>query len=113
MTGDRDRRAPTSDRLRKDIDAGRSGDKVGFPDPAAAPLGTDDEAAGTPPDEEQLRRAAEAETGRPAVAPSASVRRRPMAGGDGTARHGRRPGLRIAAMAVLGLIAVALVWLAS
>ena len=39
----------TTDRLRADIDEGRTGDKVGFSDPATAPLGTDDEAAGTPP----------------------------------------------------------------
>lgn len=31
-------------RLRRDIDSGRTGDKVDFPDPAAAPLGTDAEA---------------------------------------------------------------------
>jgi hypothetical protein len=37
-------------RLRADIDRGRTGDKVDWPDPAAAPLGTDDEAAGTPTD---------------------------------------------------------------
>jgi uncharacterized protein HemX len=30
--------------LRHDIDHGRTGDKVDWPDPAAAPLGTDDEA---------------------------------------------------------------------
>lgn len=35
--------------LRRDIDSGRTGDKVAAADPAAAPLGTDDEAAGTPP----------------------------------------------------------------
>jgi len=40
--------APTIDRLRYDIDCGRTGDKVAWPDPAAAPLGTDEEAAGTP-----------------------------------------------------------------
>jgi hypothetical protein len=34
--------------IRKAIDSGRTGDKVDFPDPAAAPLGTDEEAAGTP-----------------------------------------------------------------
>jgi hypothetical protein len=39
----------TTDRLRSDIDSGRTGDKVPANDPAAAPLGTDDEAAGTPP----------------------------------------------------------------
>jgi len=40
--------APTIDRLRYDIDSGRTGDKVAWPDPAAAPLGTDEEVAGTP-----------------------------------------------------------------
>jgi hypothetical protein len=39
----------TLDQLRADIDSGRTGDKVSAPDPAMAPLGTDDEAAGTPP----------------------------------------------------------------
>jgi len=34
------------DQLRYAIDTGRTGDKVAFSDPAAAPLGTDDEAAG-------------------------------------------------------------------
>ena len=39
----------TLEQLRADIDSGRTGDKVSAPDPAMAPLGTDDEAAGTPP----------------------------------------------------------------
>ena len=34
-------------RLRADIDAGKTGDKTPGEDPAAAPLGTDEEAAGT------------------------------------------------------------------
>jgi hypothetical protein len=38
----------TPDQLRRDIDRGRSGDKIDWPDPASAPLGTDEEAAGTP-----------------------------------------------------------------
>jgi hypothetical protein len=38
----------TTEQLRNDIDRGRTGDKVDFPDPATAPLGTDEEAAGTP-----------------------------------------------------------------
>ena len=38
-----------TDQLRNDINTGRTGDKVRSPDPAAAPLGTDDEAAGSPP----------------------------------------------------------------
>ncbi len=41
--------ADTTDRLRADIDLGRAGSKVPVSDPAAAPLGADDEAAGTPP----------------------------------------------------------------
>ena len=42
-------KAPTTDQLRSEIDRGDTGEKIGFPDPAAAPLGTDDEAAGHPP----------------------------------------------------------------
>jgi hypothetical protein len=38
----------TSEQLRRDIDSGRTGDKVPAPDPAMAPLGTDDEAGGRP-----------------------------------------------------------------
>jgi hypothetical protein len=41
--------ARNADQLREQIDRGQTGDKVDFPDPAAAPLGTDDEAAGRPP----------------------------------------------------------------
>jgi hypothetical protein len=58
-------RHPTSDRLRHDISRGRAGDKVDFPDPAAAPLGTDDEAAGTPPSPESIQLAYDLEIGRP------------------------------------------------
>ena len=36
-------------RLSADIDSGRTGDKNPALDPSLAPLGTDDEAAGTPP----------------------------------------------------------------
>jgi len=39
--------AAESHRLRDAIDRGLTGDKVPASDPAAAPLGTDDEAAGT------------------------------------------------------------------
>jgi hypothetical protein len=48
-------------RLRHAIDSGNTGDKVNYPDPAAAPLGTDDEAAGTPP--ALTQRDIDAETG--------------------------------------------------
>lgn len=59
MGGDKDRGA-AAERLRADIDAGKTGDKVAASDPAAAPLGTDEEAGGvTTPDEavEKARRA--------------------------------------------------------
>ncbi len=36
----------TGEQLRADIDAGRTGDKVAHPDPAAVPLETDAEAGG-------------------------------------------------------------------
>lgn len=65
----------TSDRLRHDIDRGRTGDKVGHPDPAAAPLGTDAEAGGDPPSEEQL----------------AEARRQELSHGPGPKAKGKRP----------------------
>ena len=40
---------PTVDEERRGIDEGLARDKVAFPDPAAAPLGTDAEAGGSPP----------------------------------------------------------------
>ena len=51
----------TAEKLRRDIDRGRTGDKVAWPDPASAPLGTDEEAAGTPltPDRVEAARQAE------------------------------------------------------
>ena len=51
----------TTDQLRHDIDQGRTGDKVRFPDPAVAPLGTDEEAAGTPVDPRIVAETREAE----------------------------------------------------
>lgn len=47
----------TTDRLRHDIDSGRMGDKVDFPDPAVAPLGTDSEAGGWAPSEDAVSQA--------------------------------------------------------
>ena len=37
--------AQTPEQLRRAIDSGRTGDKIGMTDPAAAPFGSDDEAA--------------------------------------------------------------------
>lgn len=66
----------TADALRHALDHGRGGDKTDFIDPAAAPLGTDDEAAGHPPSREQIAMAAAAELGptRPAHPPKAGGR---------------------------------------
>ena len=54
---------PNWDQVRHRIDTGASGDKVAYPDPAAAPLGTDAEAGGHPrqptPAEDVPTRAAE------------------------------------------------------
>jgi hypothetical protein len=44
----------TTERLRADIDSGRTRDKIPVSDPAAAPLGTDEEAAGTPISKERV-----------------------------------------------------------
>jgi hypothetical protein len=55
----------TTAQLKGDIDAGRTGDKVAAPDPAMAPLGTDDEAAGTPPQPEAIALARRLESARP------------------------------------------------
>jgi hypothetical protein len=55
---------PTTARLRHDIDRGRGGDKVDNIDPAAAPLGTDDEAAGKPPSPAEVKLAYTHEVGR-------------------------------------------------
>lgn len=53
----------TADALRHALDHGKGGDKVDFADPAAAPLGTDDEAAGFPPTRAQRAEAARQELG--------------------------------------------------
>ncbi|MEZ0172342.1 hypothetical protein [Microvirga sp. TS319] len=44
----------TSAQLKGDIDSGRTGDKNDAFDPGLSPLGTDDEAAGTPPSPDQV-----------------------------------------------------------
>jgi hypothetical protein len=98
-------RAGTSDELRKDIDTGQTGDKVPFRDPAAAPLGADDEAAGKPPTPEEVSMAREQE-GVPGVVTHPHVGEEGRA--DFVARQGN-PSLWIAiALAVLVLAAIAI-----
>ena len=88
----------TASQLRGDIDSGRTGDKVDWPDPAAAPLGTDDEAAGRPPNASAV----------------GAARRRENAGPATAATDRDRPG---AAWVQIGIVAVlaaaALGWIAS
>ena len=53
--------------LGDELDRGKGRDKIPYPDPAAAPLGTDDEAAGTPitPEQMDMARAEEIRTQTP------------------------------------------------
>lgn len=55
-------RGPTAAQLKADIDRGRTGDKVELTDPGLSPLGTDDEAAGTPPSPDRVAAARAYET---------------------------------------------------
>jgi hypothetical protein len=87
-------KAPTTEQLRRDIDKGRSGSKVDFPDPAAAPLGTDDEAGGTPPSPEAVRTAWRQEVGEAPV-------------------KSEQPALDIAVYVYIGIIAAIFVGLSA
>lgn len=51
----------TTAQLRNDIDSGKTGSKGSSPDPAASPLGTDDEAAGVTASTDRIEMAREAE----------------------------------------------------
>jgi len=53
---------PRVEELRHRIDTGQTGDKVNHPDPAAVPLGADDEAAGRPPSADEVEGALREET---------------------------------------------------
>ena len=46
---------PTTAQLKADIDSGATGDKTEVFDPALSPLGTDEEAAGTPPSRQSIQ----------------------------------------------------------
>lgn len=64
MTELANRRGATTAELKDAIDRGRTGDKIHVLDAAAAPLGTDDEAAGTPPRPEAIAGTLRRETSR-------------------------------------------------
>ncbi|MBB5754828.1 hypothetical protein [Prosthecomicrobium pneumaticum] len=98
----------TSDALRHEIDSGRTGDKIAFPDPAAAPLGTDDEAAGVPPSAAAIAHAAAAETRQGGTAaPAASNETARAIDGAETERRENRRWLIAGTLIVLGVIALA------
>jgi hypothetical protein len=59
----------TAEQLRHDIDSGRTGDKIPAADPATAPLGTDDEAAGTRARPDWVALARRIETSGPQLVP--------------------------------------------
>lgn len=52
---------PTTAMLKADIDSGKTGDKVAVFDPGLSALGTDDEAAGRPPEPHRIRLARQLE----------------------------------------------------
>lgn len=62
-------RTDTADKLRPDIESGRTASKARAPDPAAAPLGVDEEAAGTPLSREIIAQARREETDWPVPSP--------------------------------------------
>lgn len=61
---------PRPAHLRDAIDKGKTRDKVAASDPAAAPLGTDEEAAGTPVPPQAVETAMRHETARPMREPN-------------------------------------------
>lgn len=85
-------KTPTTDQIRHAIDTGRTGEKVPFPDPAAAPLGTGAEAGGYPPTKAEL--AMEAPT---PVGPA----------------HQRPRNLMLVFVAIIAVIALGAIWIVS
>lgn len=100
----------TPAQLRADIDAGRTGDKVGGFDPAAAPLEADDEAAGTPDSPETIARMRDQEHAETAPSRKANAAT-PELAPDARLKHGS-PALAPALAGVVAGVAVAgLIWL--
>lgn len=91
-------RGPAGNTLRAQIDQGRTGDKIPAQDPAAAPLGTDDEAAGHAPVASALPDETETTAAPPApAAPSAP---------PGHARGEERPLVTVLAVGIVTAAAV-------
>lgn len=93
----------SASRLREAIDSGGTADKVPFPDPAAAPLGTDDEAAGTPPGATRTGAAHRSATAGATAPPAVDERGRPF---DDRGVEFPGTSFSTAVMVLMGLIAV-------
>jgi len=94
----------TAAELRDDIDHGLTGDKVAVEDPATAPLGTDDEAAGATATPEMIGEARERERQIGTQVHTSEHR------GSATEPNGAIPWLLLAAFL---LSALAMIWLAA
>jgi hypothetical protein len=98
--------APTSAQLKGDINSGHTGDKNPVFDPALAPLGTDDEAAGRPPSAFRIQLARRYERLERSIGRSRSA---------ASAAHDKRDGVALGFAAFAGGVGVVLVtgiWLA-
>ena len=93
MTG-----TPTTAKLKHDINRDRGGDKVDAIDPAAAPLGTDEEAAGTPPSPQAIKQAHAHEIGA-----------KPVSSERNDSNHGVV--IYLAAVAAVVLVVATAIWL--
>lgn len=88
---------------------GSARDKVAFPDPAAAPLGTDDEAAGTPPGP---RLATDREIRRDRIhAPAASDERGRTISGEAPGLASARIGGTLAVTLGIALVGLLVLWI--
>ena len=100
--------------LRARIDAGRTGDKVPGIDPATAPLGTDEEAAGTSPGPAAVTTALEDETrqGKARPAPGFTPAPQDSIAPDADPRQPRGNFWIALIVAVIALALVYLIWAA-
>ncbi|MBP0445269.1 hypothetical protein J8J14_10815 [Roseomonas sp. SSH11] len=91
--------------LKRDIESGATGDKVPMLDPGLSPLGTDDEAAGAPPDPKLVAEVRERERRDAPIPPDAASHAQ---------RVGPSSGHRMLAIAVgvacLALLVAVLIW---
>jgi hypothetical protein len=105
------RKGPTSAQLRHDIDRGATGDKTPGVDPAAAPLGTDEEAGGAAPTPAEIAHARNAE--RRDVKRGANAAAPELTPDGARARGASSFGVALAWIAALALLAVLIWYLAS